>query len=579
MNNKPSYNILRKASTPYKLVLDQHTQLPRSADLIAVEEPEAEPYSYFSYKTIDFKGRTVIIRSGWRDHYKQEIILIKDYVLVSCNCGSEVIHLCPHVTKLFTRMIEKKDHGYFDYFKAYPYTDTVFFDEYLTLKSHYEHDVKAVPKPEYGHIFNFENAINPERFAPYHSFFLSPAKIAEEDSNILAYAIASHDDSNIPFLIPCRGILNTEGNAVKSFISFYDPELAPERLDSAGKLLHAHSVDFNQLINFETAHKQYRHATREEKAEMRQIAFNEWKRIIPTLKEQKYLFYHRFYNKLSYKGSLPKNTMRQIALSDDRVSFRFELSEHEEHYRLCCYADINGQDFEVNQVLPEKEPFFFSLKHESEVFYQFFSLEEGRAIGEFTKAGGIFTILKQNFENFNHAILSKLALNYPITYHLAKKLEPLSLKAKEKQIRVEDKGNYVAFTPTIVYSEGFDIPVQSGGTEILQFKNGLVQMVKRDKTDELDFKTFFMELHPVFKHQEALPYFYLSKETLRTELWFARTIYNLTDPNVTFIGLENLTGIDFHMELPEISVNVQEEKGWFDIGVSVTFGEVELSPE
>ncbi|SEB21586.1 SNF2 family N-terminal domain-containing protein [Pedobacter hartonius] len=570
---------LRKSSTPYKLLLDKDTKLPNPADLIAIEESDAEKYVYFDYEIIDFKGRTITIRSGWRDTYNQEIILINDYILVSCNCGSKITHLCSHVTKLFTRMIEKRDHGYFERFKSYPFTDTIFFNKYLTLKSHYYKDVKAVPKPEFGHIYKFENDIDAERFAPYHSFFLSPVKTKEEDSILVSYAIAAHYDFSIPFLIPCKAILNAEGNAIKSFVNFYNPEFGQERLDSAGKLLHGHSLDFNKLLNFETVHKHYRHATNEEKADLRHIAFNYWKSIVPLLKDQRNLFYHSFYNKLSYKGNLPKNSMRPIALTDDRVSFRFILSEHEGHYKLRHNACINGQDFEVGEVLPAKEPFFFSLKHAPELFYQFFSPEEGQAIGELVKAGGIFTILKNDLEDFNNGILSKLTLSYPVIFKLSKRTEPLGLTVKSKQIRVEDQGEYVAFIPSIVYNEGFDVPVQSGGTEMLQFNKGLFHVVQRNKADELKFKTFFMELHAAFNKQEALPYFYLSKETLRTELWFARTIYNLNDPNVTFTGLENLTGIDFHIQLPDIAVNVQEEKGWFDIGVSVTFGEVELSPE
>ncbi|WP_316839411.1 DEAD/DEAH box helicase [Pedobacter gandavensis] len=580
MSNKDTQDTpLRKASTPYKLKLNKDTKLPDPADLFAVEESIIENNSYFNYKTINFKGRTVTIRSGWPEHYDQEINMIKDYLLVSCNCGSEVIRLCPHVTRLFTRMIERKDHEFFEYFKKHPFSDPIFFDKYLTLKPHYEHDVKAVPKPEYGHIYNFEDDINAEIFASYHSFCLSPTKIEEEESTIVAYAIAAHYDFSVPFLIPCRAIINTEKKDVKSFGNFYDPALAPERLNSAEKLLHSHSVDFSRLLNFEKAHKQSRYVSNEEKTEMQQIAFNEWKRIIPTLKGQKHLFYHRFHQKLPFKGNLAKNTMRPISLANDLVSFSFKLSEHEGHYQLRYNACVNGQDAEVDEVLPPKEPFFFSLKHAPGIFYQFFSLEEGKAIGELVKAGGIFTILQKDFKNFNKDILSKLALNYPITFQLAKETESMILIPKSTQIRVEDKGEYVAFMPTIVYSEGFEVAVQSGGTEMLQFKNGLVQVLQRDKANEMAFKTFFMAMHPAFKKQDALPYFYLSKDTIRNEFWFPKTIHYLNDPNVSFTGMESLTGIDFQIELPDISVNLKEEKGWFDVEVSVTFGKIKLSPE
>lgn len=580
MNNKnPENSPKRNASTPYKLLLDQTTKLPHPADLIIIEDLEAENSPYCNYVITGFKGRTVTIHSGWRDYHQQEIIMIKDYILVSCNCGMEVAQLCWHVVKLFTRMIERRDFGFFDRFKKYPFTDPAFFEKYLMLKANYYYEVTVVPKPEYGHIYNYEKAIAPGRFLQYPSFFPLPVKTNEEDSGPVAYVIAAHSDFNVPFMIPCHALGNAEGTAIKSFVNFYNPALAPERLDPAGKLLHSYSRDFDQLLNFETVHKQYKYASGEERTALRFAAFNHWKRIVPVLKAQAQLFYHTFYNKLPYKGNLPKNTMRPIALSDERVSFRFVFSQHRGHYQLKFIAQLNGTDFDIGEVLPAGNPFFFSLEHAPRLFYQFFSIEEGQAIGELVKAGGIFTVLENDLEEFYQLILSKLALNYPVTFELTKRIAPQELTLQSKRIRTLDQGEYVAFIPEIVYQQGFNIPVQSGGMELLQIEIGQLKVLQRNKAEESAFKKFFMELHPAFKQQEALPYFYLSKDTLRTELWFARTIYNLIDPDVIFTGLENLAGIDFHIQLPEIDVNIQQEKGWFDIGVSVTFGEVELSPE
>jgi len=579
MNMKPTNEVpLRKASTPYKLLLDKNTKLPNDADLIVMEEVEPEPYPYFNYEITKFKGRTVTIRSGWRDYTHQEVILIKDYILVSCDCAGEVACLCSHVVKLFTHMNKRRDHDYFERFKVYPYTNTVFYDKYLTLKIQY-HSIKPIPKPEYGHIYNFDEDIKPDRFARSHSFCISSVKIDEEDFRKMVYTIAVHYSFTVPFLIPCEAILNPDRNEVKFFSHFIDPALIPERLNPVQKLLYTYSLDFHRLLDFETVHKSHRHASDEENVEKQEIAFGYWKNILPTLKGQTYLYHHKFYNKINYKTSVAKNSMIPISFTDDPVSFRFNLTEYDGHYQLRCYANMRGEDFEVGDVLPDKTPFFFSLKHAPNIFYQFSTLEEGQAIGEFVRASGVITILDKDFEDFNSSILSKLAVNYPVDFQFIKKMEPLVLTSVNKQIRVEDQGDYVAFIPTIVYSEGFSIPVQSAGSGMLRFKNVGFQLLQRNKEDEQKFKAFFMELHPAFKHQEALPSFYLSKDTLRSEIWFARTIYNLSDPDITFIGLENLTGIDFQIELPEISVDVKEEKGWFDIGVSVTFGEVALSPE
>jgi superfamily II DNA or RNA helicase len=580
MNNNPKDNMpLRKASTPYKLSLDKETKLPKLHDLISVDDPELPKFTYFSYTPTSFKGRTLTIRSryNYNEFYNQHIVLIKDYLLVYCDCDTEVSGLCTHMIELFARLIKDRKHGYFEPYKSFPYSDSAFFDQYLTLKDDYQ-KTRALPKPEYGHIYNYNNGIDAECFTSENTFCLTPIKTIEEDPVFVSYTIAYAYDAPVPFLMPFSAILNYERTGIKVFECFTDPTIVPERLSPEQKLLYAYSRDFNQMFDFESAHKMHRNGT-VEIAQMRHMTFEHWKKIIPLLKVQKYLFCHTFYHKLNYKSRPSKQSMRPVAFADDPVTFRFLLTEHEGHYKLQCKARMSGQDFEVDTVVPVAHPFFFSLKHAPEVHYQFRNLEEGQAISEFVKSGGIFTILKQDFEDFNASILSKLALKYDVTHHWLKKREQLAATIAEKQIRVENQGDYVAFIPTFVYSCGLNVAVNSAGSEILHFKNGTFQVVERDKTAETEFKNYFMELHPAFKKQEMLPYFYLSKDRLKAEEWFARTMYSLNDPDVTFIGLEQLTGIDFHIELPDISINVQEEKGWFDIGVAVNFGDITLSPE
>lgn len=580
MTTKPKHNIsLRKASTPYKLVLDKETNLPKESDLLFIDDVELPKYPYFSFKPIQFKGRTLTIRSSYsyNESYDQQVMLIKDYLLVSCNCGSEITGLCSHVIELFAELIKRRKHNYFEPYKSYPYTDSAFYDQYLTLETDFQ-KTKAIPKPEYGHIYNYEDSINLKSFALAANFCLAPVKTKEEDPSFIGYAVGMHHGDPIPFLIPFSALLNDERTAIRFFENFTDPVMLPERLNPEQKLLRAYSCDFKDLLDFENIHKMYLNKANEI-AEKRQTVFDHWKKIIPLLKVQKQLYCHTFCNKISYKRKLAKGSMQAIDFDDDPVSFRFILTEYEGHYRLHCKASVAGQDFEVSGLLPETRPFFFSLNRAPEVYYQFNSLEEGKAIGEFFKARGKFTILKQDFEGFNNTVLSKLALYYPISYHWLEKREPFILSILAKQISVEDKGDYVAFIPTLIYSNGLSIPVQTGGVSMLNFENGTFQLVERNKVLEQEFQDFFKALHPAFFQQQYLSNYYLSKVTLKAEEWFARTMYNLNDPDITFIGLEQLEGIDFHSELPEISVDVQQENGWFDIGVSVTFGEVELSPE
>lgn len=568
---------LRNSSVPYKLVLDTNTKLPSPTDLNIIEDPEDDELRYCNYQALSFENQTLTIRSGWRKYFEQYIEIAEDHILVSCNCGSEVTGLCKHAARLFLKMIETNANGFFERFKKYPYTDAAFFNQYLTLQSHYRNDISAVPKPEYGHIYNYENQVNSSQFSSDPLFFPSPVKLFEEDLSVTTYAIAFHCDFPIPFLIPCNATRATDRGSIKAFVNFYDPEFTPKRLAPMDQLLHAYSMEFNKLLDFETVNKKFRDASKEEVKALRYTAFNHWKRIIPLLKDHQHLFYRSFRNKIYYNGNVSKSSMQQISISDEQISFHFTLSQYSGHYKLTMNAKRNNQFLEIGELFPEHQPFFFSLTESPDTFYQFSSLEEAQAVGELNKARGTFTILDEDLENFNQNVLSKLTTQYTFTFNINNRTLCRLLSVKGKHIRVRDEGEYVAFIPEIQYDHGHVFAIQSSGAALLQ--TGSKEVHNRNKSEESAFRDFFITLHPAFIQQQHLTYFYLPKETLKSEVWFAKTAYNLIGTEIQFIGMETLRDIDYDMLTGEMKIDIREENGWFDIDVSMRYGEYALCSE
>ncbi len=570
---------LRNASFPYKLILDTDTKLPAKSDLDIIEDPEDDELRYGNYQALSFKDRTLTIRSGWRKYFEQYIQIADDHILVSCNCGRKVTGLCEHAVRLFLKMIEINANGFFERFKQYPYTDAAFFNQYLTLQSHYRNIISAVPRPEYGHIYNYENQINGSQFSSDPLFLPPPVKLFEEDLSITAYAIAFHCDFPIPFLIPCNAIRAADSRSIKAFVNFYDPEIAPKRLAPMDQLLHSYSIAFNKMVDFETVHKKHRDASKEEVETLRYSTFNCWKRIIPLLKDHQYLFYRSFRNKIYYNGNVSKSSMQRVSVSDEQINFHFTLSQYSGHYKLTMQAKRNNQCLEIGELLPEYQPFFFSLSEAPDTFYQFACLEEAKAVAELIKAGGTFTILDDDLENFNQNVLSKLTKQYTFTFNIDNKPTSRFLSVKGRHIRVRDEGEYVAFIPEIQYDQGHVFAVQSGGAALLRTDSKEFQILNRDKNEEAAFRDFFITLHPAFIKQQDLPCFYLPKETLKSEVWFAKTAYNLMGTGIQFTGMETLTDIDYDMLTGEMKIDIREENGWFDIDVTMRYGEYELCSE
>lgn len=372
---------LRNASDPYKLVLDKDSKLPSPTDLNIIQDPEDDELRYCNYQALSFEYQTLTIRSGWRKYFEQYVRIAEDHILVSCNCGSEVTGLCKHAARLFLKMIETNANGFFERFKQYPFTETAFFNQYLILQSYYRNDISAVAKPEYGHIYNYENQVNSCHFSSDPLFFPSPVKLFEEDLSVTAYAIAFHCDFPIPFLIHCNATKAADSGSIKDFVNFYDPEIAPKRLAPMDQLLHAYSMEFNKLLDFETVNKKYRDASKEAVKALRYTAFNHWKRIIPLLKDHQYLFHRSFRNKIYYNGNVSKSSVQRLAVSDEQISFHFTLSQYSGHYKLTMQAKRNNQCLEIVELLPEQQPFFFSLSEAPDTFYQFSCLEEAQAVG------------------------------------------------------------------------------------------------------------------------------------------------------------------------------------------------------
>ncbi|MGY0035845.1 hypothetical protein [Pedobacter sp. NJ-S-72] len=367
----------------------------------------------------------------------QTFTINEDNLQITCDCGFQVKDLCIHVVEVLIRIIHNKGADYFKQFKNFPYNCTPEQAEYFDFKCDY-YGVKASSKPGYGLIYHKNNPETIQTLVPSSKLQNALPLITEADT-VTGYALAGISKGpGIPFLVPYQAILKKEKNEIKSFISFTQQTTTQSGLTADQRLIHSYCEDFNKLLTldhtFTTRTGDNYHSPIE--IQQRHTAFNYWKQLVPILKQQPHIHFYWFYKSIDFTTRPKRLRMHKISLSDTPVTFKLILTEHPGHYSLSCIASLNDQEEEIEGLRPNATPFFFTLKRDSAMYYQFSSLQEAEVIKGFERSKFKLTVFKKDFADFNSKILSELALNFPVTYQLDKspKTRQLNIITKNKSL-------------------------------------------------------------------------------------------------------------------------------------------------
>jgi len=577
-NKNKSKTTLRDSSSPYRLSLDEKTHLPPLSEITSSDDEDVNKSRYLHYRPSDFKRGTLFVDVHLLQETQQiKISINPDFLMVSCDCNSKVQKLCRHLFRVFSDLLKEEKYNFFKRYTEFPYSDYDFFDKYLKLDHKYWRHTEAIPKTEFGKIYKFEDSIKSENILPLSVSIPPPYREESAEANSIIFVMSGiRYVAEIPFLIPCISKFNVRTGKVLNFIEFKHPGDLSTGKNLVQKALNAFSEDFNQLLGFNK--KPSEHRETENISQTRLIAFNYWKCLVPILAETGDVFYYSgFERKVDLKGKPKKSYMEKIDFSIERTKISFTLEQHDGYFKLLCHAQILDRNVKINSVYPYSSPFFFTLHDNTNLYYQFRSLEEGNIISEFHRANYCFTIQSQDLEEFNKDILAPIAVDYPVAYKFLSFPKEIQLNIVEKRIVLEDHGHYVSFNLLALYDNGALFSVLTNGSANLIYKFETIQIQHRDKLNEELFKESFVKLHPSFKIQINDNALFLSKESLLDEQWLAKCQYLMSD--VTFVGIESIIDLNLHLGEPIIKTDVHQGADWFDVSVSVKFGEELMTPE
>lgn len=570
-------------ATPFQITLDPDTFLLPAAELgLFSTRPSRQETCIYGVIKSYLDGILTIDTYFRGSHYLQHILIGKDNLQLSCSCGTG--YLCTHRKGLLIHLTQHKGLDYFKQFHSFPFNNPEKYTPYVDI-GFSETNVVLKPKQEFGAIYNRAGNVTPARPRMWTAHF----PLVMEPQQVFGYTIAAvNGDFDLPILIPFKGVLNEAKTGLKGFVKFMDltgPQLG---FSADQRLLNSYCADFNKLWLLETgqgsipadqvvAQANAGFALQQEKN--RQLAFNYWKELLPLLRLQPHLHHYLFYKKITFHTKPEKQRMFPVTLPAQQPQFGLKLKEEKGHFSLTCTAFLKNKALAIKGLYPFRSPFFFSLEEDPQAWYLFENLKEAAIVNALSKSGFLLTILKEDMESFNNAVLKEWAAAFPVSFNLSNNTPKHALTLSRKEIRVTQKDAAVYLTPVVYYDKGQEFDLFSNGTQTMAIGDTGYEVLQRDKVMEKDFRTLFLALHPGFEALASEKVFFLPEAVFADPYWLNDLLQGLEEAGVTMSGLESLTNLELEYRPPKVDLNVNAEKDWFDITLSVDYGDQCLTVE
>ncbi|WP_134089729.1 DEAD/DEAH box helicase [Olivibacter sp. XZL3] len=191
-------------------------------------------------------------------------------------------------------------------------------------------------------------------------------------------------------------------------------------------------------------------------------------------------------------------------------------------------------------------------------------------------------IHEQKYPAFRKQVLSKLEAGLEVQYVYAQQAAVSQLNAfgieEEKLIYLAEFGNFVTITPVMRYGEA-EVPIRTKRQIHLEDGQGNVFLVKRNERVENDFMSLLLRQHPFFEEQQdsEFEYLYLHRKHFLDENWFLDVFDSWFTEGITVYGFNDLEGNRMQPYRPKISIHILSGMDWFNMKLSVTYGQKKAS--
>lgn len=139
------------------------------------------------------------------------------------------------------------------------------------------------------------------------------------------------------------------------------------------------------------------------------------------------------------------------------------------------------------------------------------------------------------------------------------------------RVYLKEKEQVLVMEPAFVYS-GVEINWGFFG-DVIQPRDGIVKIVKRNEAAEQQFINMFRSLHTDIQQNIKDHFFYLSAPQVLAQNWFFRFTDIMKEWKVEVLGSEGLRQLRINTHRPDTKVQVSSGIDWFDASVEIVFGD------
>ncbi|VAW13245.1 DEAD/DEAH box helicase-like protein [hydrothermal vent metagenome] len=269
---------------------------------------------------------------------------------------------------------------------------------------------------------------------------------------------------------------------------------------------------------------------------------------------------------------ITKKNMVPIILSDKSTELSFTVEEEECFYALIAHITINGRKSKLST---KKIGDNFLFVKSKDTYYLNKNLNYAKTLASFKKSPEI-RVRKEDFKEYYNTLILPLSKKYEVNIkHLKLKGRKLESAEIKKQIYLTEVDEHIVFRPILQHKDTM-INVLSPQEVIETVKNDTYK-IKRNTSFENDFIKEITDLHPRFQEQQEESFFYLSLQELVEKAWFLSAFATLKQHGIEIFGFDKLTSLKYNPNKPTISMSVSSGLDWFDVNISVVFGNLSVS--
>lgn len=100
-----------------------------------------------------------------------------------------------------------------------------------------------------------------------------------------------------------------------------------------------------------------------------------------------------------------------------------------------------------------------------------------------------------------------------------------------------------------------------------------IQIIQRNKAEEIKLYEYLRALHPSFSSQRNNQYYYLPFDDVMKRSWFISMLRNVQEEGFSIHGFETLKKFRYSTHTPQIIITADVSVDWFDLKVTIQWGD------